>query len=325
MPHPTPLGPDGASRRPLAITILVYSLSVALLAALPAPADLVDLPFMRTALAELALLGVAGGLLGAWIVLRRLAFYAHAVGTATFPGLVVADAAGFSGTLAALAVALGYAGGVERAGRSGRDPGDVATALLLVVALAGGAILASDVFESGAAVDRLLFGTALGLGADDLWIAAAAAVAALAATVLLGRAWTAVGFDPGGGDALGVPVRTADRLLLALVAAAAVAALPAVGALLVASLFVVPAATARLLAGTVAGLLATAVAIAVAQGVLGLYVSLWLDVPPGPAVAVVGSLAYALVALATASGPFQTHSVRKGPFTERSPRTEGIS
>ena len=54
---------------------------------------------------------MAGGLLGAWIVLRRLAFFSHAVGTATFPGLVVAEAAGFSPRIAALAVALGYAGG----------------------------------------------------------------------------------------------------------------------------------------------------------------------------------------------------------------------
>src|ERR671914_2409312 len=99
---------------------------------MPSPIDALDLPFMRTALAELGLLAVVGGLLGSWIVLRGLAFFSHAVGTATFPGLVVAEAAGLSPKLAGLAVAAGYAGGVERAGRSGRDPGDVATALLLV-------------------------------------------------------------------------------------------------------------------------------------------------------------------------------------------------
>jgi manganese/iron transport system permease protein len=281
--------------------ILVYAIPVSLLASLPAPGDLVELPFMRTALAELALLGVAGGLLGAWIVLRRLAFFAHAVGTATFPGLVVADATGFSATVAALAVALGYAGGVERAGRAGRDPGNVATALALVVALALGVVLASDVFESGAAVDRLLFGTALGLGGADLWVAAGAAALALGATLLLRRAWTATGFDAAGTAALGLPTRTADRLLLGLIAIAAVAALPAVGALLVASLFVVPAATARLFARGVGSLLAASVGIAVGQGAVGLYVSLWLDVPPGPAVAVVGASVYAFVALARAA------------------------
>ncbi|MET0836737.1 MAG: metal ABC transporter permease, partial [Thermoleophilaceae bacterium] len=133
---------------------------------MPSPLDLAEIPFLRDALVELLLLAVAGGVLGAWIVLRRLAFFSHAVGSATFPGLVAADAAGLSPTLAGVAVALGYAGGVERSGRAGREPGE-ATALLLVAALAGGVVLASDVFESGAEVDRLLFGTLLGLDAAD--------------------------------------------------------------------------------------------------------------------------------------------------------------
>ncbi len=50
------------------------------------------------------------------------------MGSATFPGLVVADASGFSPLLAGVAVALGYAGGVERAGRAGRGPSE-ATAI----------------------------------------------------------------------------------------------------------------------------------------------------------------------------------------------------
>jgi ABC-type Mn2+/Zn2+ transport system permease subunit len=264
----------------------------------PSPIDLVDLPFMRTALTELGLLAVVGGLLGAWIVLRRLAFFSHAVGTATFPGLVVAEAAGFSAQAAGLAVGLGYAGGVERASRSGRAPGEAATALLLVAALAGGVVLASDVFESGAAVDRLLFGTLLGLDSGDLAFSGGAAVLAVAATAALGRAWTALAFDPDGARALGLPP-AADLLLLALVAAAAVAAIPAVGALLVTSIFVVPAATARLVTRSVRALLACSVAIAAAQGIVGLYLALWLDVPPGPAVASVGAAGYALVALWT--------------------------
>lgn len=281
--------------------ILDYSSRVSALAALPSPTDLVDLPYMRTALAEIALLAVAAGLLGAWIVLRRLAFYAHAVGTVPFPGLVIADATGFSATVAALAMALAYAGGVERAARSGRTPSDTVTALGLVVALAIGVVLASDVFDSGAAVDRLLFGTAIGLGGEDLAVAAGAAVLAALATLLLGRAWTAAAFDRPGAEAIGLPARTADLALLGLIAVAAVAALPAVGALLVASLFVVPAACARLLARTIPQLLALSVGVALLQGAAGLYVSLWLDVAPGPAVAVTGATLYACVALASAA------------------------
>src|SRR5918998_304085 len=200
---------------------------------MPSPLDLADLPFLRDALFEMLLLAGAGGLLSAWIVLRRLAFFSHAAGSATFPGLVVADASGVSPTVAGLAVALGYAGGVERAGGAGREHGE-ATALLLVAALAGGVVLASDVFESGAAVDRLLFGTLLGLGPADLALSAAAALLAAVATVTLGRTWSAIAFDPDSASALGLPARTADLMLLALVAVAAVAAIPAVGAPLVA-------------------------------------------------------------------------------------------
>src|SRR3954451_16609371 len=271
---------------------------------MPSPLELVDLPFMRTATVEVLLLAVAGGLLGAWIVLRRLAFFAHAVGGATFPGLVIADATGLRPIVAALAVALAYAGGVHRAGSRASDGGrsaDAATGLLLVAALATGVILASDVFESGARVDQLLFGTLLGLDSGDLLAAGVGAVLAAGATLLLGPAWLASGFDREGARTLGAPVKAADALLLTLVAVAVVTALPAVGALLTTALFIVPAATARLLARSVPGLLAGSVLLAAVEGVRGVYVALWADVPPGAAIAVLGAAVYALVALTRAS------------------------
>jgi manganese/iron transport system permease protein len=266
---------------------------------MPSPLDLADLPFLREALVEVVLLAVAGGLLGVWIVLSRLAFFSHAVGSATFPGLVAADASGVSPLLAGAVVALGYAGGVERAGRAGREPGE-ATALLLVAALALGVVLASDVFESGAAVDRLLFGTLLGLDASELALSGVLAALVGLASLALGPAWAAIAFDPDGAPALGLPVARADFLLLALVAVAAVVAIPAVGALLVAAVYVLPGASARLMARTIPALLAWSVALALAQGLAGLYGAYWLDLPPGPPVAVLGALTYAVLAAWTA-------------------------
>jgi len=94
----------------------------------PSPLDLVELPYMRTALFELALLAVAAGVLGAWIVLRRLAFFSHAVGTATFPGLVVADASGISATVAGL-VPLTARIETSKLGEKGALHGAIAVAL----------------------------------------------------------------------------------------------------------------------------------------------------------------------------------------------------
>jgi ABC-type Mn2+/Zn2+ transport system permease subunit len=262
----------------------------------PSPLDLADLPFLREALLELVLLAVTGGVLGAWIVLRRLAFFSHAAGSATFPGLVAADASGVTPMIAGIAVALGYAGAVQRT--TSRDHGE-ATALLLVAALATGVILASDVFESGAVVDRLLFGTLLGLDTADIVLSALVAVLAAAGALALGRTWSAVGFDPDGACALGLPTGRADLLLLALVAVAAVAAIPAVGALLVTAIYVLPAAAARMLTVSIRGLVACALAVALAEGVVGLYLAYWLDVPAGPPVAVLGAMVCLLLAAAT--------------------------
>jgi len=258
-------------------------------------------PFMQRALLAVLALSIAGGLLGAWIVLRRLAFFTHAVGSATFPGLVVAAPWGVAPPLAALAAGLTFAGLLSRLTRGVRSSSDTATGLLLAGALALGSVLASDVYRSGVGVDRLLFGTLLGLSDGDLWLACAAAVAAAVATAALARTWLATGFDPEAAHTLGVPSARGDWLLLALLACCVVAVLPAVGALLVSTLLVVPTATARLLTGSLGALLATGVALAAAEGVAGLLLAYHLDLPPGPAIAVVGGCVFALAALASAA------------------------
>jgi len=270
------------------------------LAAVLSLPDPFDTPYMQRALLETLMLSVLGGLLGSWIVLRRLAFFTHGVGTAAFPGLVVAGPWGIAPQLAALGAGLLYAGSVERLTRTRRLAQDAATGLLLVGALALGAVLASDVFESGAGVDRLLFGSVIALSDLDLWLTAAAVVAVALLDAALRRAWLAGGFDPAGARALGVPTVAADRLLLAAVAAAVVVALGAVGALLVTAVLVIPAATVALVAPSVRSLRAGAVALAAVEAVAGLWLADRLNVGPGPALAVLGGGVFALTAAAVA-------------------------
>src|SRR5437763_674306 len=98
--------------------------------------DAFDLPFVQRGLWAVLLLAIPGGLLGTWIVLRSMAFYAHATGTAAFPGLVVADGLGFAAPLGALAAAALFAGGVVALGGRRRTGGDSLVALVLVGGLA---------------------------------------------------------------------------------------------------------------------------------------------------------------------------------------------
>lgn len=247
------------------------------------------LPFMQHAALEIALLAPLAGLLGAQIVLRRIAFYAHGVGAAAFPGLVIAGPVGIPPALAALGIGGGFAALLQRLGRrSGPVGSDAVTALLLVTALAVGIVLASDVFESGASVDRALFGSLLGIGAGELRFTALALATALLLAVRFRGAWVVGGFDPAGAGALGLPVATAELALLAAVAVAVVAAIDAVGALLVAAVLVVPAATVRPFARSVRQLELGAAALALAEGLGGLLLAFELDAPPGAAIAVLG-------------------------------------
>src|SRR5436190_18045777 len=202
--------------------------------------------FVQRGLLEIGLLSIGAGLLGPWLVLRGLAFYTHAVGTAAFPGLVLADGLGFSPPLGAALGAAGFAGGVDLLGRSRRASYDTETALVLVAALALGVILASDVFHSGTSVETLLFGSLLLIGTRELVLAVAVSLLAVVGTVALGRFWLIRGFDAGTAGPLGARSRAPDAVLLALAALAAVSALTALGALLVSALLVVPAATTRL-------------------------------------------------------------------------------
>jgi len=258
-----------------------------------------ELPFVQRGLIEVLILAIPAGLLGTWIVLRGLAFFSHAVGTAAFPGLVLADGLGFAAPLGAFGAALVFTAGNAALGR-GRDRGrDSVVALVLVGCLAAGVILASDVFGSGADVETLLFGSLLLVDNGDIVLAAVAAAATVVATLLIGARWLAEGFDPGP-TAARWDARLFDAALLGLIALATTAALSVVGALLVSALFVVPAATARLFTRRMRSWQLASVALVAVEGTVGLWLSVKTDAPPGATIACVAGAVFAIVALGQA-------------------------
>jgi ABC-type Zn uptake system ZnuABC Zn-binding protein ZnuA/ABC-type Mn2+/Zn2+ transport system permease subunit len=255
-----------------------------------------QLPFVQRGLVEVLLLALASGVLGTWVVLRGQAFFVHAVGTAAFPGLVLADGLGFAAPLGALMSGLAFAAVVSLLRGARRSGDDSTTAIVLAGALALGVILASDVFDSGSNVDSLLFGSLLLVGTRDIVVAAIAAVLVLAAGAVLHRHWLVRGFDPDTARALGAGSRVPDAVLLVLVAVTAIAALTAVGALLTSALLVVPAATTRLWLRRLGPWQLATGLLAAAEGVFGLWLSVELNAPPGATIALVGGVAFALAA-----------------------------
>src|SRR5437588_1950095 len=253
--------------------------------------------FVQRGVLEALLLSIPAGILGTWIVLRGLAFFSHAVGTAAFPGLVVAAGLGWPAPAGAALAATAYTFGVEGLASRRESDRETLTGLTLVGALALGVVLASDVFHSGANVETLLFGSLLLGGAPHGPLAAVAAGLALVLTAILGRRWLATGFERQTARSLGVRAALIDTVLLATVAFAVVAALSAVGALLAAALYVVPAATTRPWFRRLRGWQAASVALAAVEGVVGLWLSVELNAPPGAAIAVLAGGVFAAAVL----------------------------
>jgi ABC-type Zn uptake system ZnuABC Zn-binding protein ZnuA/ABC-type Mn2+/Zn2+ transport system permease subunit len=260
-----------------------------------------ELPFVQRGLIEVLALSVGAGVLGTWIVLRGLAFFSHAVGTATFPGLVLADGIGFSAPLGAFGVAVAFTASVWGLARRRGTAYDSLTALVLVGCLAAGVILASDVYHSGSNVEQLLFGSLLLVDGADIRLAIVATAAILVGNVLFGRRWLATGFDEVGGPASGDS--WLDVLLLGLIALATTAALSVIGALLVAALFVAPAATVRLFANRMASWQIATVLLAAAEGTAGLWLSVKTNAPPGATIATLSGAVFGVAAVIRAVGP----------------------
>jgi zinc/manganese transport system substrate-binding protein len=259
--------------------------------------------FVQRGLVEVLLLAVGAGLIGTWVVLRGLSFYSHAVGTAAFPGLVIADGVGFPALLGAFGAAAVFALAVELLTWRRRGEYGNFTALALVGALALGVILASDVFHSGSNVETLLFGSLLLIGTKELVLAVAFSVVVAATSAVLGRRWLATGFDPDAARVIGTRSPLPDAVLLGLVAFGAIASVNALGALLVTALLVVPAATARLWTRSLRTWQLSSVGLVAAEGVVGLWISVKANVPPGGAIAVLAGGVFVVAAVVRAVGP----------------------
>jgi ABC-type Mn2+/Zn2+ transport system permease subunit len=252
--------------------------------------------FMRRAIAEVALLGLAGGALGCWVVLYEFSYAAESLAHSIFPGLVIAAIAGVPLLLgAAPAIALAALAIIVAARLPGVS-GEVGVAVVVTTMFGLGVLLALSP-SSPPGVESLLFGDVLGPTDTDLIAALAlAALVAVALPLLHGRL-LATGFDRGSARALGLSPAFADAALLILLAAAIVVSVQGLGNLLVVALFVGPAAAARNLSDRIVPTILLAAAIAVLGGLAGLYLSYYAGTAGG------ASVALAIVALYLLSLP----------------------
>jgi len=243
--------------------------------------------FFRTALAAAVLAGAVCAVIGVYVVLRGMAYLGSALSHAVLPGVAVAYLVGGNILLGGLVAGVATSLGVALVGRHRRLKEDTAIGVMLAGAFALGIAIVSAIRSYTADLNSLLFGNVLAVSTDDLWQVAAAGAVVLLAVLFLHRKWTVLAFDPAYAAASGLPVAALHYALMMLVSLAIVAAMQAVGVLLVTSLLITPPATARLMTSRVSTMIAASVAWGVTSAAIGLYVSFYLNIASGAAIVLV--------------------------------------
>lgn len=239
-----------------------------------------DPAFVR-ALIDVVVVAVVAGTIGTFIVLRGIGFLGDALAHSIFPGIVIAFIAGanlLTGALIAGMVAAGLMGLLTANARV-RD--NTSIGVIFTAAFALGVVVLSKRNISSDELEGILFGDPLAAHALDVVLTLTIGGAVLGVIAVLWRLFVMASFDPSGARAMGLPVVALDILLLALTALTVVVAFKAVGDILVISLMITPAATARLFTDRLLRTALLAAGLGSAASVAGVYLGYHQGISPG--------------------------------------------
>ncbi len=239
-----------------------------------------------------AAIAAAAGLIGCFAVMRRMALAADALSHVALPGIGIAIALHWHPLFGA-AVLLFFGAllvwGLESASRL---PTETIIGVLFSAALAIGSLIASgeDLLDA-------LFGRPGALSGGEVWFGLAGSVA-IAAFVLTQRNRLVLALvSPELARTAGVNVRRLDLLYLQMFALAIALGLRYLGVLLMGSLIIIPAATAKRLSGNLSQMLTGAVLLAIGATLTGTMAAAWLHRESGPVIVTIAAAGFGLAML----------------------------
>ncbi|MGD2020687.1 MAG: metal ABC transporter permease [Thiohalocapsa sp.] len=262
---------------------------------------LTEQAFLRQALLAGLLASIGCGLIGPFVVVKRIAFLAGGIAHSVLGGMGAALYFGFDPLLGALAAAIVSAlliGWVRLTWHTGED---TAIGALWAIGMAVGILFISRTPGYTTDLMSFLFGNILLVPTRELWFMAALDLLLLLVVGLGYRHFIAVAFDEDFARLRGLPVAALYLLLLVLVALTVVLMIQVVGLILVIALLTLPAAMAGQWTHSITSmmLLATVLGAALTSG--GLALSYTPDLPPGPTIILLAGALYLVSAVVSAA------------------------
>ncbi|SEG22367.1 manganese/iron transport system permease protein [Billgrantia desiderata] len=253
--------------------------------------------FMQRALLTSVLVGAICGLLSCYVVLKRWSLLGDAISHAVLPGVAIAYLLGWPFFIGAFVTGALTSLGIGALERHTRIKADAAMGLMFTAAFALGIVIISKIATSTHLM-HILFGNVLGVQTTALMLTLAASLVTVLTIWLAYRPLLLYTFDPQQAQALGFNTSFIHYGLILLLTLTIVASLETVGIILVVAMLITPGATAHLLTDRFPLMLAISVAVGVISAVVGLVLSVSLDVASGGAIVLVASGLFLVALLA---------------------------
>jgi manganese/zinc/iron transport system permease protein len=251
-----------------------------------------------------SLLGAVSGLVGSFTVLRRRALIGDALSHAALPGLCIAYLIVQRRSLPALlfgALISGVVGVfiVTALRRATRVKEDAAIGIVLSVFYGAGIVLTTIIQKTdggnSAGLNGYILGATASMIREDVYFIAGVALLCGVMVLLLYKEFKVIAFDPEFAEVQGWPVLKIDLSLMMMVALTVVIGLPAVGAILMAALMIIPAAAARFWTNRLSIMLVLAGIFGLATGAFGTYLTATFGrLPAGPSIVLVSSAIFVI-------------------------------
>ncbi|MBF2000080.1 MAG: metal ABC transporter permease [Synechococcales cyanobacterium C42_A2020_086] len=271
--------------------------------------DPLSYEFMRNALAAGVVIGILCPVVGTYLVVQRMALLGDVIAHAILPGLAIANFFGIEMLLGAFAFGMLSTAVITWIRNQSRVKIDSAMAVTFASFFALGVTLLT-LLQSRFDLEELLFGDILSVTATDVWRTCTIAVVALLLIRLFYKELLFYTFDRTGAEAVGLPVNWLNFGLMAGITLTLIVGMKIVGVILVVSLMVGPAITAYLLVKELHQMMAVGALLGVMASVIGMYASYYLDLPSGPAIALVVFVLFGLALLLSPSQGVLTRSWR---------------
>ena len=248
--------------------------------------------FLQKALVGGLLASIGCGIMGSYVVVKRIGFLAGGISHAVLGGMGAALFYGFSPLGGALGAALIAALLIGWISLRWKEREDTLIGALWAIGMAIGIIFISKTPGYGVNLMSYLFGNILMVPQKDIWLMALMDALVLATVMLVYRQFLAVSFDEEFARLRGVPVTFFYLLLLCMVAVTVVLLIQVVGLILVIALLTLPAAIAAQYLHSLGRMMLAASILGMIFTTTGLAISYTADLPAGATIILVAGMAY---------------------------------